>query len=208
MAKSIVTPEAIISYPQIFTAKAYEEGDDPEFSAAFVFLKDTDISELKAAALAAAVERWGGGKIKALAASNQYFSPFRDNGEEKKGYPEGSTYFTARSKRKPGVVSQIPDANGKPTFITDEEQIVAGARVKVLVSVFTYDVKGNKGVSFGLEGVQLIREPTSEERLDNRVAAEDAFAVDLDAVADLSDLEGPSEGVLASDGADDLSDLM
>lgn len=206
MAKPIVSPEAIISYPHIFTAEAFEPGDDPEFSAAFIFLKDTDTKELRAAALAVAKDRWGADKLKALAASNEYFSPFRTDWE-KKGYPEGSTYFNARSQRRPGVVSQIPDAKGKPTRITDEDQVVAGARVKVLVSVYAWDTKGNKGVSFGLSGVQLIRKPTEEERLDGGVAAEDAFAVDLDAVADLSDLELDDTSA-ASDDGDDLSDLM
>lgn len=203
----IITPEAIISYPKLFKAEAYEEGDTPEYSAALIFPEGTDLKELKVAAITALKEKWGE-KTQALLKAGKINSPFRTDVEEK-GYPEGSTFFNVRSRRKPGVVSIYPDENGKPSIITDEDAIVAGARVKVALSVFTYDVKGNKGVSFGLNHVQLIRKPTEEERLDGRVAVEDSFAADLEAVADLSDLEGVgSDDAPAASGGDDLSDLM
>lgn len=207
----IITPEAIISYPKIFVPEAYDEGDPLEYSAAFIFLEGTDLKEMKDAAVAAATERWGE-KTGAMLASGALNSPFRTD-VEAKGYPEGATFLNARSQRKPGVVSIYPDPNndGKPTLITDENAVIAGARVKAALSVFTYDVKGNKGVSFGLEHVQLLRAPTEEERLDGRVAVQDTFEADADAVADLSDLEGDTTeagDVGTTAVGDDLSDLM
>lgn len=199
----VITPEAIISYPQLFTARAFGN-QEPKYSCALIFPEGTNLKELKQAAVDAAVEKWGA-DAKAMLLSGALNSPFRTDAEDK-GYPEGSTFFNARSKNKPGVVSIYPDENGKPSIITDEDAVVAGARVKAAVSVFAYDTNGNKGISFGLNHVQLLRAPTAEERLDGRVAAVDTFEADADAVADLSDLEEPA-AVGASDG-DDLSDLM
>ena len=200
----VITPEAIISYPKLFVPEAMSDEPDAvkKYSAAFIFPEGSDLTELKDAAASAAREKWGD-KAGAMFSSGALRSPFRTD-VEAKGYPEGSTFFNARSLQRPGVVSIYPDPNngGKPTVITDEGAVVAGARVKAAVSVFAYEVKGNKGISFGLNSVQLIRPPTPEERLDGRVAAQDTFAADKDAVADLSDLEEDNGE------SDDLSDLM
>ena len=199
----MITPEAIISYPHLFTPDSFdgdENSDDAKYSAAFIFVEDTDISGLEKVVIDTAVDRWGP-KAKAALVSGKLRNPLRT--DIKPGYPEGSTFLNARSKNRPGVVSQVPDASndGKPTVITDKDAIVAGARVFAAISAFAYDHKGNKGVSFGLDHVQLIRPPTEEERLDGRVAAADAFDADKNAVADLSDLEEDDGGL------DELSDL-
>jgi hypothetical protein len=157
----LITPEATISYPKLFRAEAMEEGDEKKFSAAFIFDADADLSELKAAVIAAGKAKWGD-QFEGMLANGQLRSPFR-SGSEKSGYPDDSTFFNARSGRKPGVVSTIPDAEGRPTVITDENDVVAGAKVKAAVAVFTYDRMGNKGISFGLNAVQLLRPPTEEE---------------------------------------------
>ncbi len=194
------TPEAIISYPKLFTPDAFG-GGEPKYSAALIFPEGTDLSELEAAALEVAVAKWGDAATAALS-SGKLRTPFRTD-VEAKGYPEGSTFLNVRSKQQPGVVSRIPDPEngGKPTVITDEGSIVAGARVFAAISPFAYDNNGNKGVSFGLNHIQLIRPPTQDERLDGRVAASDTFDSDEGAVASLDDLE-------SDDGlSDDLGDL-
>lgn len=205
----IVTPEAIISYPNLFEAD--EKG---KYGCALIFLEGTDLKELKDAAVAVAVDKFGD-KAGPMLASGQLNSPFRTDVESKPGYPEGATFFNTRTNRRPGVVALWADENGKPAIITDPELIIPGGRVKALVNAYYYDVDGNKGITFGLNGIQLIRKPTAEERLDGRIAAEDAFEVDVNAVADLSDLETDDEeesGTPATTAppasVDDLSDLM
>lgn len=205
----IITPEAIISYPKLFTPEAMSDDANAvkKYSAALIFPEGSDLTELKQAAATAAQEKWGD-KAAAMFSSGALRTPFRTD-VDAKGYPEGSTFFNARSLQRPGVVSIYPDPNndGKPTVITDESAVVAGARVKAAVVAFAYDVSGNKGISFGLNSVQLLREPTAEERLDGRVAAQDTFEADQDAVADLSDLETDSTET-DTDADGDLSDLM
>lgn len=242
---NIQTPEAILSYPNLFTPRAgMNDGDDPQYSTAFVFEADTDITELKRTVLQVAREEWGddleGAQISSLETQHgpTYFLvadgglrirlPWRDQEEviEDKGYPEGSTFINARSTNPPGVVSVIPDPSndGKPaqivnakgdvryqdgTVLSGAREVYAGARGRGLLSVYAYDVSGNKGVSFGLNGVQVTGDG---ERLDGRQNPADVFEADEDVAGDLSDLtdeEGEEPAAVgAGEDDDDLSDLI
>lgn len=199
MSRRVITPEAILSYPHLFEPNAMDDGAEPKYSACFVFPADADLKELKAAALEAAQEKWGS-KAAKMIRDGKLRMPFRTDGEEK-GYPEGSTFINCRSNRRPGIVSTVPDPKngGKPSVITDDEEVYAGCIVRASVTAFAYDVNGNRGVSFALGNVQKIRDG---ERLDGRVSAEDEFKAD-DTIASLDDLTDE-----AGESGDDLSDLL
>lgn len=199
---SIITPVATLSYPWLFEPNQVEPGDEPKYSCALIFEKGSDLTELKRAAVAAAKERWGD-KAEAMIRNGKLRMPFRPG--EEKDYPEGSTFMNVRSKNKPGIVSRIPDpTTGRPMPIVDQSEVYPGAKVKASIGVFAYDVKGNKGVSFGLNNVQKWEDG---ERLDHFVAAADEFEADPTQVADLSDLEDATPDGPAEDD-NDLSDLI
>lgn len=193
----IQTPVATLSYPHLFTASVMKGETDmtkAKFSAAFVFPAGTDLTEMKSAVLEVAREKFGVDTDQLIAAKKLYL-PFRTDGDEK-GYPEGSVYVGARSKDQPVVVSLIPDPNnlgpdgkGRPMVITSQVEVYAGIQVRGLLSVYAYDTSGNRGVTFGLEGVQKIADG---ERLDNRVNPVNVFEADPDAAAsfDLSEATG------------------
>jgi hypothetical protein len=188
-----ITPVAILSFPHLFEPwRGTDDTQKPKFSATFIFAAGTDLKDAKAAVRAAANKKWGG-KADDMIRSGKLHLPFRTDGEQF-GYPEGSVFVGARSDAPPGVVSRYKDpATGKPTVVTKEQQtpgnpneLYAGSQVRGLLSAFAYDTQGNKGVSFGLNGIQKVGEG---QRLDNRVAAEDAFEADLsEAPASLDDL--------------------
>jgi len=163
----VITPEALISYPQIFEARANDNGD-LFYSCALVFPAGTDLSKLKAAAKAAGVAKFG---AKFNPDSPAYNWPFRTDVEEK-GYPEGATFFNCKTKTKPGVVSRYAGADGKPTPITDPAEIYAGAKVRASVRFYAFDTKGNKGVAVALNNIQKLGDGP---RLDSRMRAEDEF---------------------------------
>lgn len=241
---NIITPEAILSYPNLFTPRKASPDADAKYSAAFVFEADTDISEIKRTVIQVAQEEWGddleGAQISSLETQHgpAYFLvadgglrvrlPWRDQEAviSEKGYPEGSTFINARSSNPPGIVSLIPDQSndGKPApivtpsgdvrmkdgnVIPGAREVYAGARARGLLSVYAYDVSGNKGVSFGLSGVQVVGDG---ERLDGRADAADMFEADEDVAGDLSDLTGegeePETAGATAGGDDDLSDLL
>ena len=186
----LLTPEAIISYPHLFEAVAVNEGEKKRYSCALIFRDGTDISELKNAVIEVAVEKWGSG-ASALIANGQIAIPFRTD-TAAKGYPEGSVFFNARSTRQPGVVASYADPlTGKPARIDDPEVVFPGCIVRAHLACYAYD-KPRKGVTFGLNGVQVLRVQGDDvERLDGRVAAENTFEADPDATpADFASLPG------------------
>lgn len=223
----LITPEGILSYPNLLRPRPLkqeeiEQGKKPKFETALVFLDGTDLTEIKKAVIEVAKAKWGeklkGGKIKMLETQHGPFPflvseslrvrlPWSDAPEQlaKKGYPEGATYFNVRSTRKPKIVTLIPGPNGKPSELTDESKIRAGAIVKVSVDPFAYTNSGNTGVTLGLGNVQFIRDGDPDVIGANvGPAAEDEFSADADAVADLSDITGDDE----VGGGDSLDDLI
>lgn len=172
MANNINTPEFRGAFVQLFKARgmAGQPDSTPKFSIKAVFAPGTDLSLLKSEAQAAADEMWGAGKTPKLARS-----PFRKNGDFENpvpGYPDDAIVmtFSANEDKRPGVVdAQVQD-------IVDESQCYSGAYYRANVRAFAYDTAGNKGISFGLQNVQKLRDG---EPLGGRVPANKAF----DAVA-------------------------
>jgi hypothetical protein len=110
-------------------------------------------------------------------------NPFRQSEAKPKHYPPGMVFVKFSSKTAPNVV------DGRKRAITEASgDFYAGCWAHVSYSVYTFDVKGNKGVAFGLNNVQKIRD--DEPFGAARTTAEDDFdAVDEPATA------GATEGV-------------
>jgi hypothetical protein len=158
----VITPEAVISYPHIFEPQTPPGATEPVYSCSLVFPDGTDITELKAAALAVGKEKWGD-KFKALLQSGKIRMPFREDGVEK-GYPEGAVFMNVKSKQAPQVVSKFAGPDGKPA----------------------YSVNGNNGVAFSLGNIQ---KTDDGPRMDGRLSAADEFSAEARPSADISDLD-------------------
>lgn len=201
----VITPEAILSYPALDEPQpVMGDSNKLKYGCALIFPEGTDLKAMKKAATAAAKERWGNKGTATI--RNQKNPLFRTDAKD--GYPEGCTFINVRSDRQPGVVSVYPDPDneGKPLPIAQDkikEEMYPGCRVRASLTAFAYDVNGNKGVSFGLNNIQKLGEG---ERLDGRVAAEDEFEADADAVADLDDLTNQDDDVVGDLNDDDDDD--
>lgn len=197
MAKRFITPLAILSYPHLAEAqKSNQAGKPAKFSAAAVITAETlqDAEEkakfdaIKKGLIEVGTEKFGD-KFAQLVKSDSFKKGIRTDSESK-NYPAGSVFLTARSVNQPGLVYSYADPATKKAAIVPVELIkkvfYPGAIVRLLVSIFGFDQEGNKGLSFGLDGVQFVKDGP---RIDDRVAAEDAFNVDLNATpASLDDL--------------------
>lgn len=173
-SQRVVTPVFRVSFPRVFKAEAFED-QAPKFSCTLLFKASTDLTPLKKAVHAAKVAAWGADKAKW---PKNLRSPFRDGNEKEdlEGY-KGMIYVTASNKHRPEVV----DKNLEP--ITEEsDEFYAGCQARAALRAFTYDTKGNKGVSFSLESLQKVGEG---ERFSGRQKAEDVF----DKVSDDSDTD-------------------
>ena len=164
----INTPQARLSFPHLFTAELNDLSGKMEYSTVALFPKGADLSEMKAAAQAAVVAKWGSDPAKW---PSPLKSPFRDQGEggradKYSGYEAGATFVTFKSQNRPGVV----DVNVKA--VIDPSRVYAGVWAIIHTNCYAYDNKGNRGVAFGLEHVQVIKD---DEPLDGRTKVEGAF---------------------------------
>jgi hypothetical protein len=155
MTTKVVTGKIRASYCNIMRARRNELSGKEEYSVVCLVPKtDTaTVDALKAAAKAAIAGKWP-------TPPKGIRNPLKDGDTDTKqdGSPLGSEYhghwfFTAKtdaSRNKPGVI----DVNGRD--LIDPDAIVSGDYIRVSVNAYAYDAAGNRGVSFGLNNVQLL----------------------------------------------------
>jgi hypothetical protein len=195
MSKKLISPLVRLSYPHLAKPQPGKNGGNPKYSAVGVIEAETlaDATEkarldaIKAEMVEVGRAKWPG-KFDSFVKSDGFKKGLRTDTADK--YPDGSMFFSARATNQPGLVYGYADPTTKKPAIVPVELIqkvfYPGAYVRMLVSVFGFETDGNRGLSFGLEGIQFVKDG---ERMDGRVAAEDAFEVDLNAApASLDDL--------------------
>ena len=165
---SLNTPYATLSFVNVFTPRPRAEGTPPVYSCSLIFdekaQKSPAYKALKDACIAAAMKEWGDKvNVKSLV------MPFRDAGEKSyDGYLPGHTYISPWSKNKPGIVDKDKEDVLLP------EEVWSGQLVRANVAPFAWAHTGRKGVSFGLNHLQII-ESEGRQRLDGRPSARSAF---------------------------------
>ena len=190
-AVTFILQNAVLSYPHLDKAQPGQKPEDkPKFSGAFVITSQAELEKVKAAALAAAIEKFGATKGPQMVTVGGKGSTIRtDIAGKYDKVPGALAYISARSETQPGMVQRYAGSDGKPARVEQEkirDTFYAGSRVNAQLVAFGYDKGVNKGVGFALNNVQKWDEGT---RLDNRQEATEAFAADLNAKpADLAAL--------------------
>jgi hypothetical protein len=179
MADNQITPDFRAAFISVFKATSMKNADGsinkPKYSIRACFPPNADLKALKHEAQLAAQEKWGDKIPKTLR------SPFRTNEElENPIVGIGDDWiimsFSANEDRRPGIV------DAKLQDIIDDSDVYSGAWYRAQVRAFAYENAGNKGVSFGLQNVQKLRDddPIGSGRLPASKAFE---AVDVPAGA-------------------------
>jgi hypothetical protein len=184
---SILTPEGRVSYPNLFEPKADPSGR-LRYGAVLIFDKKVDLSDLTKAAKEALEQRWGV-KAKGMLQRGELRWPIRDGAtKDAAGYGPDTVFLNLTTFSQPGVVDRYAGPAGRPRVITDPRVIYPGCYARAAVGVYAYDKSGNKGVAFGLNALQFLRDG---DRLDGRRAPQDEFeAIEGEPpAADLDDLE-------------------
>jgi hypothetical protein len=180
MSKTLILPPGIGSYVTVLEPKPNQQGK-MLYSLTVLIPKSraAELGPLKAAALEVAQEKWGA-KADAILKAAKY--PVIKDGDlkvddEGKVDPvyAGKWYFSAKSDKKPRVL----DAQ-KAELFTDDD-VYSGCFLRISGNVYAYEYQGNKGVSIGLNNVQVLKKG---DRLDGRKAAEDEFTEWKDEAAD------------------------
>jgi hypothetical protein len=178
-ADNLITPEFRAAFISVFKATSMKNADGsvnkPKFSIRAAFPPTAKLDALKKEAEMAAREKWGDKIPKTLR------SPFRTNEElENPIVGIGDDWiimsFSANEDKRPGIV------DAKLQDIIDDSDVYSGAWYRAQVRAFAYENAGNKGVSFGLQNVQKLRD---DDPLGNgRIPASKAFEpVDVPAAA-------------------------
>lgn len=144
-----------LSFPDLFTARAFKAGDEPKFKATFLIPKDDpQIKVVEAAVLEVAKAKWGAkaeSVLKSIRGNPNKFCFQDGNTKDYDGY-EGMMALSANNKARPLLLDRdktpLSSVDGKP---------YAGCYVNASLELFTYDNSGN-GVSASLKGVQFVRD--------------------------------------------------
>lgn len=152
----VTTPAFIASFPNLFKARKNELSDKIEYSVMALFAPGTDISSVEAAVKEAMASEFGENEKKWPKA---WRNPIRDIEERRdsegnlpSGCVEGMKFMNLKSQYAPGIV----DANLEE--IIDPEEIYPGVVLKASITAYAYDMTANKGVAFGLDAIQKVRD--------------------------------------------------
>ena len=184
---SLRTPIGILSFPNLFSPRPRSPGSEPVYQCSILFdlnaQKDPAFAALKKAVLECIEDKCGPGKSTDRQFMAGLRSPFRPCSEKSyNGYDiDGGVFISPWSKTRPGLV----DAQRNEIMVP--EDLWAGQLVRATVNPFYYNNSGNRGVSFGLNNLQLCAAGT--RRLDGRKAAKDDFP----------DYDGTDAAVLVDD---------
>lgn len=158
IATKVLTGEVRISYANLVTPRASQQGGEPKYSVTLLIPK-TDTATLNdiAASMNAAYEdgvsrKWGGAhpQKKELLHDGDGLRPSGlPFGDECKGH----YVLTASTKNKPQVVG-IDNINCELA----PNDIYSGMYARVTLNFFPYDTSGSKGVGCGLGNVLKIRD--------------------------------------------------
>jgi hypothetical protein len=170
---SFQTPVGTLSYPHVFKARAMPGSEDKKFSAVLLF-SPTALKTPAWQNLSRAVEELAKQSFPKLILGRSLRSPFRLVADRQDSFPKGYEIFiTASTTSRPGVV----DAQRQD--ILDSADVWPGQHARFSVNPFSYDVQGNKGISLGLQHVQIVKSQ-GLERLDGRKSAQDSFDAEFD----------------------------
>ena len=167
---NIMTCRGRLTFPALLKARPNPNNPqaEPKFSTGLLIPATSDIAILKQKAEAAAREKWGD-KIQP-----KLRAPFLLAGEiegaKGKTYPDAfDNWILIRCNSTYG-----PDViDGAGHKVDEEREIYSGRWARLSVRAFAYDYSGNRGVSFGLQNVQLLEHDTPLGG--SRARAEDEF---------------------------------
>ena len=180
-AGNIILPKARMGFPALLEPKEGQNGGKPKYSAVFLVPASADITLLKKAVKDLFLAKYGDEQ----SIPDKVFNPLKQRARDKRSAETGNRYFpedlddwyalTASSTQAPGVIG--PDGKN----VTESNQVYSGRWACASVRPFWFEARDpknpkvilNRGVSFGLQNVQLL--DNDEQWGATRAKAEDEF---------------------------------
>lgn len=161
----IVTKPVRLAFASLFEpsppVKGETDTDKFRYQVTILIPPDVDLTPFKLALKHAAQEKWG-----------NTIPPLKHNpiqpcaGVDYAGFEDGWHFIRLKSKFQPGVVDQ------RLQQVIDPALVYSGCWAHVDTNAYAYDNQFGKGISFGLNNVQFVRDG---DRLDGRAAISDVF---------------------------------
>jgi hypothetical protein len=170
---AIQTPVGTLSYPHLFKPRERFKGATEKVYSAVLLFTPANMKSPPMKALRDEVDSLARTAFPKLILGKTVRSPFRVAAEKENIPEEYEIFINAWSNEKPGVV----DAARQD--IMDSNDVWPGQHARFVLAPFSYENSGNKGVSFYLHHVQIVRSE-GLKRLDGRKAAKDAFDDEYD----------------------------
>lgn len=157
-ATQITTGKVRLSYNNLFTPRAAQEGAKEKYSTTLLIPK-TDkatIKKIKAAieaAKSAYMQKHSGKKLPTnLKTTLHDGDGERPNGGEFGPECKGCYVITVSSNNRPVLVY------ADKTLITEPSELYSGCYGRAIINFYVYDTNGNKGISAGLNGVMKLED--------------------------------------------------
>lgn len=187
--EAIVTVPFRLAFPEVFAPRASVEGGKAKYSITLLYPKDgqllipsmpgNGILELRKLAFAAVKDKWGEDRAKwpplfktmdfqnYLSTTGKDGWPLRDGASVEWDGFRDMVFVRAASQYAPGIVDARLQA------IIDKSLVFGGLIARAQINAYGYDEAGNKGVTFGLNNLQLLKDDGT--RYDGRQDPKDVF---------------------------------
>lgn len=159
---NIITAKGRLSFCNTLTVPKEDKKGKLKFGTSFIIPPNHNLDILIDAVKKCAEEKWGAGKLP----KNLKNPLLKADDHDYEGYDEGWILLRPTSIQKPGIV------NAAGANVEDDSEIYPGRWAILSLRPFTYDVDGNRGVSLGLQNVQLL---DHDANIAGRTRAEDEF---------------------------------
>lgn len=151
----VVLKNVRLSFPDLFTAKAFQAGDEPKYKATFLVEKGSDMEKtIEAAVKQVAKDKWNtkaDSVLKSIRNNPNKFCFQDGDSRDYDGY-QGMMALSSSNKARPLLIDRdktpLTAADGRP---------YAGCYVNATVELFAYDKSGN-GIAASLKGVQFVKD--------------------------------------------------
>jgi hypothetical protein len=171
-----------LSFPNLFHAKAGEQGGEAKFSAAFLLdPKDPQVAKIEEAIAAVAKQKWGvkaDAIVKQLKATDKLALHDGDTKAQYAGY-EGMVFVNATNATRPLLLDRdktiLAEEDGKP---------YGGCYVNTTIELWAQDNKFGKRINAGLGGVQFAKDG---DRFGGGTSADESDFDELEDGADAED---------------------
>ncbi len=140
----IVTPEATLAFYNVF-----EPNEDEKYTVCILIPKSVKIDNLMKLMKDTTAEAYPQGAPKGFKLAIKDGDKAPEDGENPDFFA-GHYVINAKSKYAPQVINQ------RKQEIMDTKEIYMGCKVRALISAYTWEFKGKKGVSFNIDALQKV----------------------------------------------------